>query len=102
MNADERTACKGWIGEREYMRPCPNPEPCKLHPRATYEEGPRGPRRPTTSECTWTQENDDTLVYSTSCDGLFELNQGTPHDNGFVFCPYCGKPIVKPCRKSDA
>ena len=44
--------------------------------------------RETPRPCTWTQNEDG--VYETNCDNMFVFNDGTPSENGFAFCPYCG------------
>jgi len=31
--------------------------------------------------------------WETGCSNAFTLNDGTPKDNGMVFCPYCGQKI---------
>lgn len=40
--------------------------------------------------CTWTE---DCGPYSTSCGNYFEIIDGTPAENGMLFCPYCGRRI---------
>lgn len=42
-------------------------------------------------ECRWTP--DLYGVWETGCGEVFVLNDGTPKQNGMVFCPYCGKAI---------
>jgi hypothetical protein len=44
-------------------------------------------------ECIWTQDDEDSNTYSTDCGECFEITDGTPKDNGFKFCFYCGKQI---------
>lgn len=44
--------------------------------------------------CRW--DKDDDGLWSTSCDGIFEIIEGTPADNSMAFCCYCGKPLVVP------
>lgn len=44
--------------------------------------------------CLWSQEDDiDSDFYGTSCGHYFSIIDGTPNDNGFKFCVFCGKPI---------
>lgn len=43
--------------------------------------------------CTWTQNEDG--VYQTGCGNLFEFNEGTPAENEFRFCCYCGQKLVQ-------
>ena len=48
--------------------------------------------RETPLTCTWTQndEEDDSCWAAACCDRLFVFNDGTPSENGFRYCPYCG------------
>jgi len=39
--------------------------------------------------CDWQQEEDG--QWETDCRKIFEFTVGGPSDNGFKFCPYCGK-----------
>jgi len=47
------------------------------------------------STCIWTQEDgwDMESVYNTACGQASQFEDGTPEDNRFVYCPYCGHPI---------
>ena len=47
--------------------------------------------RETPRPCTWTENEDG--VYETNCGNLFAFNDGTPSENGFEFCPYCGREL---------
>ena len=47
--------------------------------------------RETPLTCTWTENEDG--VYETNCGNLFMFNDGTPSENGFEFCPYCGREL---------
>ena len=38
--------------------------------------------------CEWSENSDG--QWETSCDNMFEFNEGGPILNGFKFCPYCG------------
>jgi hypothetical protein len=44
-------------------------------------------------DCQWT-ESPDTLAFITECGGWFNVETGTPTENGMKFCPYCGKHLV--------
>jgi len=44
----------------------------------------------TKGKCTWTWADG---YYKTECDEAFEITAGTPEDNRFKFCPYCGEKI---------
>jgi hypothetical protein len=41
--------------------------------------------------CEWTEDIDG--IYESNCGTLFEVNNGTPKDNGMVFCHHCGRKI---------
>ncbi len=44
--------------------------------------------------CFW-EEVDDGECYESSCNKKeFQFNDGNPQDNGFKFCPYCGKKLL--------
>jgi len=43
-------------------------------------------------QCRWVLDED---YWETSCGEAFCLNEGTPSDNDFEFCPYCGKSLVE-------
>lgn len=43
--------------------------------------------------CFWQFEDDDGS-YSTSCNHMFIFNDEGPNENGFRFCPYCGKSLL--------
>ena len=40
--------------------------------------------------CTWFQDGDSD-TWSTGCGNYFSINAGTPAENHFKFCAYCGK-----------
>lgn len=42
--------------------------------------------------CTWTEDYDGG-VWETQCGQCFTLLEGTPEDNNFSFCCFCGKPM---------
>jgi len=45
------------------------------------------------STCTWSyREFED--AWFTSCNNVHQLMCGTPKDNHYVFCSYCGKRII--------
>ena len=55
-------------------------------------------------QCTWTQDEDG--VFDTSCGERFNLDSGTPSENGFGFCCYCGNRLkcegVKDGEETDS
>ena len=52
----------------------------------------------------WITEDmfDGDVAYRCSeCNELFWIESGTPKDNGYNFCPKCGKRLVEPQERSD-
>lgn len=50
------------------------------------------------ASCTWTIDADsfgECEAWRTDCDNRFVLIDGTPSENGFRFCPYCGRALVE-------
>ncbi len=45
--------------------------------------------------CYWSRADEDTDMWETSCEQAFCLDEGTPKENDFKFCVYCGKPLVE-------
>ena len=46
--------------------------------------------------CFWLQQDGEYSEDWLACDGkLFCLTNGTPSENGMLFCPYCGKNLVE-------
>jgi hypothetical protein len=48
--------------------------------------------------CTWTWEEEGTTweeegAWNTSCANQFVVNNGTPSENGMVYCCYCGRKL---------
>lgn len=43
--------------------------------------------------CTWTLDDEDYGAHSTSCGEYFQIEEGSPAENGMEFCCYCGRPI---------
>lgn len=41
--------------------------------------------------CTWTEDEDGN--YNTTCGHTWTFFDGSPSDNGLVFCPFCGKSL---------
>lgn len=58
-------------------------------------------KKPRMPECEWTDNEDG--PWDTSCDNMFEFTTDGPKENGFVYCPYCGR-ILKVCdaKKRDS
>jgi hypothetical protein len=56
---------------------------------------PSQPPAPDDNICNWYQEGIDSDWWGTSCAQAFILNDGTPAENDFHFCPYCGKRLTE-------
>lgn len=48
--------------------------------------------QPPTKVCHWTLDDED--VYATECRHMFHIIDGTPADNNFKFCSFCGGELV--------
>ena len=44
--------------------------------------------------CEWRLCDEEANVYDTSCRNPHILIEGTPQENNYEFCPYCGKRIL--------
>ena len=42
--------------------------------------------------CTWWQDTDE-QTYATRCGHIFRLDDGTPDENQFRFCCFCGRAL---------
>ena len=47
--------------------------------------------KPATKSCTWTEDADGN--WHTGCQQIHVIISGTPDENGYVYCPYCGGKI---------
>lgn len=48
----------------------------------------------------WILDDDDANSWKCSeCGGLLIINDGTPHENNWYFCPYCGAKLDKQVMK---
>ena len=43
--------------------------------------------------CKWKLEDEETNLYLTGCQQRQLIFEGTPKENGYRYCPYCGKKI---------
>jgi hypothetical protein len=41
--------------------------------------------------CSWSQDGEDSDMWATRCGNYFVVNEGSPSENKFAFCCYCGK-----------
>lgn len=45
-------------------------------------------------KCVWTYyENEFVYYWDASCGDSFTFETGTPQENNFTYCPFCGKKI---------
>jgi len=49
--------------------------------------------------CGWHLDGES--FYESECANAFEFNDAGPKENGFRFCPYCGKPIDAGAAAAD-
>ena len=45
-------------------------------------------------ECHWYQEDEDSDVWQTQCGHYMTIIEGTPAENEFAHCCFCGKSLV--------
>lgn len=45
------------------------------------------------SECEWKLEDSESNLYVTECENRRLIFEGTPKENGYRYCPYCGRKI---------
>ena len=53
--------------------------------------------KPATKSCAWTEDADGN--WHTGCQEIHVFISGTPDENGYVYCPYCGGKIEKEIGK---
>lgn len=44
-------------------------------------------------ECKWKLEDEEVNLYVTGCKKYYLVGEGTPEENKYRYCPYCGKKI---------
>lgn len=54
----------------------------------------RGDREPE-PECEWKLEDAEGNLYATGCENRQLIFEGTPEENGYKYCPYCGRKIKR-------
>ena len=52
--------------------------------------------KPATQSCTWTDDADGN--WNPGCQQIHVIISGTPDENGYVYCPYCGGKIEEDAR----
>lgn len=45
--------------------------------------------------CEWAQESEDCDTWWTACNNGFTITGGTPKENNFNYCCFCGKLLVE-------
>ena len=43
-------------------------------------------------KCRWSEDGEGSF-WATGCGNAFEFNDGTPKQNSFAWCPYCGRSL---------
>ena len=51
--------------------------------------------------CEWRLCDEEANVYDTSCRNTHILIEGTPRENNYKYCPYCGKKILGQLKKEN-
>ena len=45
--------------------------------------------------CEWVEDgNEDFSIWNSTCHNAFTFESGGPLDNGFAYCPYCGRALT--------
>ena len=45
--------------------------------------------------CEWNLEDVESNLYVTGCENRELIFEGTPEENGYKYCPYCGRKIKR-------
>lgn len=49
----------------------------------------------TEQSCEWKLEDSESNLYVTECENRHLIFEGTPEENGYKYCPYCGRKIKR-------
>lgn len=49
----------------------------------------------TEQSCEWKLEDSESNLYVTACENRQLIFEGTPEENGYKYCPYCGRKIKR-------
>ena len=52
-------------------------------------------------ECVWSQDCSGSDTYATQCGHYFSITDGTPTENNFKFCVFCGKKLLEELCNDD-
>jgi hypothetical protein len=106
--ADDDRAALRVLGRIVDMMPAVNPVTSSMLNKAGYTVGDAdgsgtatvrrtrdgvGPVTGNGAWCLWTVDDDG--VWNTSCKQAHVFETGTPGQNEYAFCPYCGKPMAE-------
>ena len=79
--ADEHEQLAEWLEELKQYRTIGTVEEC----RAAMEKQK--------TECEWKLEDLEQNLYATECENRQLIFEGTPEENGYKYCHYCGRKI---------
>lgn len=88
------------LAYRRYMD-CPRNSPCYERYQTQYTQRKmclelvRGGGVEQKSECEWKLEDSESNLYVTWCENRQLIFEGTPEENGYKYCPYCGRKIKR-------
>lgn len=54
-------------------------------------------KKPKFPTCRWAQ--DENVCYHTDCNHAFQFDDGTAYENGFKYCPFCGRILISIAQK---
>lgn len=65
-----------------------------FHPREVSDDLETALRAALTEPTTCAWHGDEDGAYETSCKHIFQMLDGTPQENNFTHCCFCGKSLV--------
>ena len=74
---------------------------CDAAERGMNASAPPSPAAPAPDACNWHQDGEDCDTWQTGCGHYFTINDGTPMDNDFRHCCFCGKPLAQHPHEVD-
>lgn len=72
--------------------------------QSEYDEREALIQKLTKKPCTWSEEDEGSLCYSTTCNQSFRLDEGNDEgliSIGFEYCCFCGGPLIEERYKRD-
>jgi rRNA maturation endonuclease Nob1 len=86
--------------KRDYVEPCRS---CGHNANQERDPSPQPslevPKNAGRLECVWAE--DENGIWGTGCGHTFETFTDSPSENGFKFCPYCGKQVKEQSKETD-